>query len=210
MYRPIPPRINARDATEEPRQIDGLHSRTPRDKHVVDSGRVDDLDVGRTVTRNAVAIGIGLLLVVISLAVVFPYTPEPTPEPVATPTLQPPTRDEAVVAAAEQWGVDPALALAVSYTENWSGDDSAWSRTHCCVGIMQVNVKVWFGVFHEQCGGSDLLDRATNACYGVLILRGYLRECDGELRCALTKYVGAVRNHGVAAQYIRDVEAALD
>lgn len=113
-----------------------------------------------------------------------------------------PTRASVVVEAAQAAGVDPALALATSMIENWSGDRKAWSPTGCCVGIMQVHT-MHLGVYDSLCGGSDLLSLKDNACYGAQILARYLRDCKGDERCALRRYVGADTSN--PSRYITDV-----
>ena len=114
----------------------------------------------------------------------------------------PETRASAVLRGAALSGVEPALALATSMTENWSGDRKAWSPTGCCVGVMQVHT-MHLGVYDSLCGGSDLLSLRDNACYGAAILARYLKECGGEEKCALRRYVGADTSN--PARYINDV-----
>ncbi len=118
-------------------------------------------------------------------------------------------RDTAVREAAISWGINIDTALAISHTENWTGIPDAWSRTGCCVGIMQVNVRYWYGRFHKECGGSDLFDVRTNACYGVLIWRHHLRECDGDGDCALRAYVGQRNNRMVGDFYLHEIQRYL-
>jgi len=118
-------------------------------------------------------------------------------------------RDIAVREAAIRWGMDVDTALAISHTENWTGKPGAWSRTGCCVGIMQVNVRQWYGRFHTECGGSDLFDPRTNACYGVLIWRHHLRECGGDGDCALRAYVGQQDNRMVGDLYLQEIKRYL-
>ena len=118
-------------------------------------------------------------------------------------------RDIAVREAAIRWGVNVDTALAISHTENWRGIPGAWSRTGCCVGIMQVNVRYWYGRFHEECGSSDLFDIRTNACYGVLIWRHHLRECDADADCALRAYVGQRKNPRVGDSYLQEIQRYL-
>ena len=124
----------------------------------------------------------------------------PSPPPPAPPSVE--TRASAVVRGATLAGVEPSLALAVSMTENWSGDRKAWSPTGCCVGVMQVHT-MHLGVYDSLCGGSDLLSLRDNACYGAAILASYLKECKGDERCALRRYVGADTTN--PARYIGDV-----
>ena len=115
-------------------------------------------------------------------------------------------RDIAVREAAIRWGINVDTALAISHTENWTGKPDAWSRTGCCIGIMQVNVRRWYGRFHTECGGSDLFDPRTNACYGVLIWRHHLRECGGDGDCALRAYVGQRNNRRVGDFYLQEIQ----
>lgn len=90
------------------------------------------------------------------------------------------------------------LALQISRAENRGAVPGAWSPTGCCVGVMQVHVRLHYGEYDSECGGSDLLTVRDNACYGVMILRDNLRECaaaglrNGSLVvCAVQKYGGA-------------------
>ena len=103
----------------------------------------------------------------------------------------------------------PDTALAISHTENWRGIPGAWSTTGCCVGVMQVNVRYWYGRFHRECGGSDLFDIHTNACYGVLIWQHHLRECRGDGACALRAYVGQRNNPTIGDFYLREIQRYL-
>jgi len=132
----------------------------------------------------------------------------PAPVCVAPITATPPTREELRIEAVTRWadslGVDPALALALSRRENKTAQDSAWSPTGCCVGVMQVYVKLHAGSYDELCG-SDLLTLETNACYGVAILRDVLDDCDGSVHCALRRYGGFVTQD--PTDYINDVLA---
>ena len=114
-------------------------------------------------------------------------------------------RHAAVREAAIKWGLSVDTALAISHAENTGGRSDAWSRTGCCLGIMQVNVRYWYGAFHSECGGSDLFDVRTNACYGVLIWRHHLRECEGDGECALRAYVGQHRNWASGDFYVQDI-----
>jgi soluble lytic murein transglycosylase-like protein len=131
------------------------------------------------------------------------------PIPIASPIVVTDTlstgtrRDIAVRETAIRWGINVDTALAISHAENTTGKPDAWSSTGCCVGIMQVNVRRWYGRFHAECGGSDLFDMRTNACYGVLIWRYHLRECGGDGDCALRAYVGQ-RNNWIGGDFYLD------
>ena len=132
------------------------------------------------------------------------------PPIVVSDTLSSDTRrDIAVREAAIKWGINIDTVLAISHTEHWTGKPGAWSRSGCCVGIMQVNVRQWYGSFHTECGGSDLFDPRTNACYGVLIWRHHLRECGGDGDCALRAYVGQQNNRMVGDLYLQEIQRYL-
>ena len=137
------------------------------------------------------------------------------PTPLASPLVVTDTlssdarRDIAVREAAIRWGLNVDTVLAISHTENWTGIPGAWSRTGCCVGIMQVNVRYWYGRFHKECGNSDLFDIRTNACYGVLIWQHHLRECGGDGDCALRAYVGQRTNRTVGDFYVQEIQRYL-
>jgi len=55
-----------------------------------------------------------------------------------------------------------------------------------------------------------LVTFADNACYGVRILRDYLAQCDGRLRCALLRYNGVRWNRDAGREYVARVERALE
>jgi soluble lytic murein transglycosylase-like protein len=114
-------------------------------------------------------------------------------------------RDRVVAQEARRAGVSPALAVAVSHVENWSGDRFAISRTGCCLGVMQVNVSVWSKAFLEECGEHSLTDVRTNACVGVMILRHYLHRTRSTHQ-ALAAYYGEPWD---GARYVRKVERRL-
>ncbi len=102
--------------------------------------------------------------------------------------------------------VPPELALQVSRAENWRGLPGAWSPIGCCVGVMQVHVAEHYGNYDKQCGGSDLMTTRDNACYGVYILRDYLRECRwagavNVTTCAVARYGGG-RSPKTRARYL--------
>lgn len=141
---------------------------------------------------DRVKVIISLLLAAVAVAALASDKPGYVAPPIVVP---PPTpddfRDEAIRNQATKWGIDPNVMLLVSHAENFSGIRDAWSYNHCCVGIAQVHVKIWLGVFDKECGGSDLLTYDTNACYGVLILKTALKECKQDIECALYKYRGA-------------------
>lgn len=113
--------------------------------------------------------------------------PQPTPVLFGGPSEE---RDSIVAFEARQAGMDPALAIAVSHVENWSGDSAAVHPRSGAVGLMQV-MPFWADSFQVECyGPSDLTDRRRNACIGARIAMRYFREC-GNWNCALVWYVGA-------------------
>lgn len=99
-------------------------------------------------------------------------------------------RDSIVAYEARRAGMDPALAIAVSHVENWSGDSTAAHPRSGAMGLMQV-MPFWADSFHVECYGPGTLTmRRRNACIGARIAVQYFREC-GNWHCALTWYVGA-------------------
>ena len=161
--------------------------------------------------RSLITPRLTLPLVFVAFFVGGSIRPMPFTSPiVVTDTLSSDARrDTAVREAAIRWGVNVDTALAISHTENWTGIPGAWSRTGCCVGIMQVNVRQWYGRFHTECGGSDLFDPRTNACYGMLIWRHHLSECGGDGDCALRAYVGQRNNRMVGDSYLQEFRRFL-
>jgi soluble lytic murein transglycosylase-like protein len=133
----------------------------------------------------------------LALALAVALQPEPSsPEqeavlPVAAPivvNVSPDSaRRRAVAQAAVKFGVEVNLALAVSRVENWSGDNTAVSKTGCCLGIMQVDTALHTGRYTEC---EDITTVMGNACYGVAVLRDALSVCNGDWRCAVRKYGG--------------------
>ncbi len=114
-------------------------------------------------------------------------------------------RDYWIKVYSERFDVDVRWVSAVSHAENKSGDPGAVSRTGCCTGSMQVNHRVWFGAFDEECGGSDLLDARVGICYGVLIWKWHMERCQQVVSCALRAYVGQVANVREGNRYVAEV-----
>lgn len=134
----------------------------------------------------------GLLVSLISsFVVISPPQPMLVAQPIrVTRTLTPSeVRDTLVIHFAHKYGVDTALGLDVSHAENWTGDPKAVSPAGA-IGLMQV-MPFWKGTFPEC--GTDLFDGPTNVCYGMLILRNYLIECERNTFCATNRYNGARR-----------------
>ena len=144
--------------------------------------------------NGARKLALAFTVLILVWLVVFTLPRHSTALPIAEPlTVPAPTAEEQrtywVLHFAGEFGVDSALALAVSRTENWRGIRDAWSPNNTSVGVMQVNVSVWYGNFDEVCGGSDLMSVRDNACYGVLILKYYL-DSSNSVEDALRQYVG--------------------
>ena len=130
----------------------------------------------------------------------------PAIEAVPSPSV---LRDYWVKHYALKLGHDTTRLVAISHAENWRGIRNAWSPTGCCVGIMQVNMD-WFGEFDGECNGSDLLDVRVNACYGNFIWRFHLRNCEGDVECALRDYVGQEFNILAGNFYVSEVERRME
>lgn len=130
----------------------------------------------------------------------------------ATPLSIEARRNKAIIFYSQKLGIDTALLRAVADVENPTMDPLAKSSKGA-LGLMQV-MPFWVGVFHEACGGSDLLDVEENVCYGAHILDYYLTSCKLTSRtrkeailCALKKYVGSSGLQG--EKYASDVIARM-
>jgi soluble lytic murein transglycosylase-like protein len=128
-------------------------------------------------------------------------------------TMPLPTREQAkamVVATAKKHGVDPALALAISYQE------SGWNQRSVSVanaiGIMQVIPAS--GDWASSMVGRELnlLDAQDNVTAGVVIIRA-LQRATGEDAMAIAGYyqgLSSVRKNGMYSDtraYVRTIEA---
>lgn len=105
-------------------------------------------------------------------------------------------RDSIVAQAARDVGVPPALAVAVSHVENWTGDSLAISPRGA-VGLMQVLPRFWAHTFDLDCGAAPLLARAKNACVGVHVL-AYEFQRFGTWGPALRAYGGGTTRYSDA------------
>lgn len=81
--------------------------------------------------------------------------------------------------------VDPFLVLAVIRVESHFNSDALGKAGE--VGLMQI-MEFWTGHFNLDQEG--LFDPRTNVRVGAAILDLYLRQCSGELVCALNRYNG--------------------
>jgi LysM repeat protein len=107
-------------------------------------------------------------------------------------------------ATARQYGVDPALALAVASME--SGFDQRQVSAANAIGVMQVlpSSGAWAGELVDT--RLDLLDAEDNVTAGVVLLAGLLRRADEQT--ALAGYyqgLASVRRHGMFADTRRYV-----
>jgi transglycosylase-like protein with SLT domain len=114
-------------------------------------------------------------------------------------------RDSIVAEEARSAGVPVALSIAVSHTENWTGDSMAVSRVGA-VGLMQVMPRYWEHKFEKECGCGSLFMRRLNACKGVRVLRFYLDSLP-TVDDALRAYHGSNKPwlHAAGDAYVRSV-----
>lgn len=91
-----------------------------------------------------------------------------------------------IVRQSLKWDVDPAMVAAIVTVENHTlvGDTSS---TAGAVGVMQV-MPFWRRSFASQCG-NELANDRVNICYGIHVLKTFLRERGTEER-ALLAYNG--------------------
>jgi N-acetylmuramoyl-L-alanine amidase len=126
-----------------------------------------------------------------------------------------PSRDAmaaTIRATAQRWGVDPRLALGISYEE--SGFNQRNVSVVGAIGAMQVmpstGAFVGSAIVHRHL---DLLDARDNATAGVALLAVLLRETKGNERLAAAGYyqgLASVRSRGMYAdtkQYVANVLA---
>lgn len=95
----------------------------------------------------------------------------------------------ALVAEAEELGVDPRALASVLLVENPWLDPNARSSVGA-VGLMQV---MPFHAGRWGCGSSDLTDVRTNLCHGARIFAAYLERAGGDVDRALLAYNGCVK-----------------
>ena len=115
-----------------------------------------------------------------------------------------------IAQTARAHGVDPALALAISYQE--SGFDQRRVSVANAIGAMQVIPASgeWMSTYAGR--RLDLLDPHDNATAGVLLLRQLRRSAASEEQAIAAYYQGlrSVRERGMFAdtrQYVRNVQA---
>lgn len=140
----------------------------------------------------------------------FLHAPDPvvTAEPIyaALPSYYLPEhrRNNAVRYEAKRWGVPYRIAYAVSHAENYSGDSTARNpRTHA-LGIMQIH-PVNFGTLDHLCyGAGDMTQLRRNACFGMVLLRGYYDQT-GSWSAALKLYLGFKNNVQAWMDYTDDI-----
>ncbi|MFP5334665.1 MAG: LysM peptidoglycan-binding domain-containing protein [Actinomycetes bacterium] len=127
-----------------------------------------------------------------------------------------PNRDEMrhiVADTARQWGVDPALALAIAYQE--SGFNMRAVSPANAVGVMQVIPSS--GRWASDLAGRplDLLDPHDNATAGVVILRSLTRSEPDDLAMAIAGYyqgLAGVRRNGMypdTRRYVANIQTLM-
>lgn len=120
----------------------------------------------------------------------------PPPVFAAAILVPPPTAEEtriaAVEAAAEFWGADAGVLLAVSRVENPMADPVIRGGL-AERGLMQVHpIHRTNGWLAAECGPwSQIDDPFVNACWGGGLWVQKLERCEGNFVCALMAYNGA-------------------
>jgi soluble lytic murein transglycosylase-like protein len=110
------------------------------------------------------------------------------------------------VAAAQQAGVPPIVALSVVEVESGRKllpPDGAAGE----VGRWQVRPELWGASFTRACGAASLRDPVKNACVGAHILRGCYDRL-GSWPLAVRCFNGDIRDRRTA-RYLAKVERAL-
>ncbi len=115
-----------------------------------------------------------------------------------------------IVATAQRYGVDPSLALAISYQE--SGWDQRQVSVANAVGVMQVipSSGDWTsGLVGRRL---DLLDTDDNITAGVVLLQQLTRMASSDSQAIAGYYqgLGSVQKHGMYADtrgYVKNVQA---
>lgn len=125
-----------------------------------------------------------------------------------------PSRDQmaAIIrVTARRWGIDPRLALAVSWQE--SGFNQRWVSSTGAIGAMQV--EPYTGTFVARYvvhRALTLYDARDNATAGVALLALFLRETHGNVRHAVAGYyqgLASVQSRGMYADTKRYVANVL-
>ena len=80
-------------------------------------------------------------------------------------------RDSLVAREARRQAVPVWLALSISHAENWRGDSTAVNLWSGAIGLGQIH-PVNFGKYPEC--GENMVNRKTNVCYMMRILRACL------------------------------------
>ena len=126
---------------------------------------------------------------VVLLALLVIHTPNGVPwteaivvsaKPLALFSL-PDQRDSLVAREARRQNVPVWLALSISHAENWGGDSTAVNPWSGAIGLGQIH-PVNFGRYPEC--GENMVNRKTNVCYMMRILRACLaRTLEETLSC---------------------------
>ena len=106
-----------------------------------------------------------------------------------------------IVTESARWSMDPALVTALVTVENHRlVSDTA--STAGAQGVMQI-MPFWRASFAKRCG-SNLHDDRTNICYGIQVMRTFLRE-RGSMERALLAYNGCRDPAARCGSYPRQV-----
>jgi len=113
-------------------------------------------------------------------------------------------RIAAVRYEAKRWKVPFRIAIAVSHAENPNADSTARNVRTGALGIMQIHPSN-FGNYDDRCyGPGDMKNLRRNACYGMLLLRGYYDQT-GSWGAALRLYLGFKNNVAAWMSYSDDI-----
>jgi len=129
-------------------------------------------------------------------------------------------RDSLVLSLAQELQVPPTLALAIARVENPRADSMAISPRGA-VGLMQVRapgaMETSTARVHRRelveriCGDQSLLfERMCNIRVGLMILKDYLRQHDGDWDKAQRAYNGALHFRTAGDRYVAKVQTELD
>lgn len=105
------------------------------------------------------------------------------------PTAEARKISEEILTAALRFDLSPSLLCGIMIVES-HGQRNAKNKKNTCVGLMQVNSRVWRKELREA-GINDIGGIES----GAYILSTYLRQTNGNLRLALARYSGGARGY---------------